>query len=169
MFDTIADMAAKRAEISPDAIAFIDASSGRQWRFAEINNAANAVAAGLGQAGITHGDRLAILCLNRVEFFITLSACQKTGIILCPLNWRQPAPELVETLEPVGARRSFTMRHRLDWRRRWQRPAAFHNWRSRPILRLGSRPEQSNVQGRLMPTSHGICCLPRARPAGRRR
>jgi fatty-acyl-CoA synthase len=104
MFDTIADMAAKRAEISPDAIAFIDASSGRQWRFAEINDAANAVAAGLGQAGITHGDRLAILCLNRVEFFITLFACQKTGVILCPLNWRQPAPELVETLEPVGAK-----------------------------------------------------------------
>lgn len=104
MFDTIPDMAAKRAEISPDAIAFIDAGSGRQWRFAEINDAANAVAAGLAQAGINRGDRLAILCLNRVEFFTTLFACQKTGVILCPLNWRQPAPELVETLEPVGAK-----------------------------------------------------------------
>ena len=104
MFDTIPDMAAKRAEISPDATAFIDAGSGREWRFSEINDAANAVAAGLGQAGLQRGDRLAILCLNRVEFFITLFACQKTGIILCPLNWRQPAPELVETLEPVAAR-----------------------------------------------------------------
>ena len=104
MFETIPDMAAKRAEISPDAIAFVDAASGREWRFSEINNAANAVAAGLGQAGLQRGDRLAILCLNRVEFFITLFACQKTGIILCPLNWRQPAPELIETLEPVGAR-----------------------------------------------------------------
>ncbi|MEM5492834.1 AMP-binding protein [Hoeflea sp. AS16] len=104
MFDLIPDMAAKRAEISPDATAFIDAGSGREWLFSEINTAANAVAAGLGQAGLQRGDRLAILCLNRVEFFITLFACQKTGIILCPLNWRQPAPELVETLEPVGAR-----------------------------------------------------------------
>jgi fatty-acyl-CoA synthase len=104
MFDTIPDMAAKRAEISPDAIAFTDAGSGRQWRFAEINDAANAVAAGLDRAGFAPGDRLAILCLNRVEFFITLFACQKTGVILCPLNWRQPAPELVETLEPVGAK-----------------------------------------------------------------
>jgi len=104
MFDLIPDMAAKRAEISPDATAFIDAGSGREWLFSEINTAANAVGAGLGQAGLQRGDRLAILCLNRVEFFITLFACQKTGIILCPLNWRQPAPELVETLEPVGAR-----------------------------------------------------------------
>ncbi|MEM5470354.1 AMP-binding protein [Hoeflea sp. AS60] len=104
MFNTIADMAAKRAEISPEAIAFIDAGSRCEWRFREINDAANAVAAGLGQAGLRSGDRLAILCLNRVEFFITLFACQKTGIILCPLNWRQPAPELVETLDPVGAK-----------------------------------------------------------------
>ncbi|AKI03342.1 acyl-CoA synthetase (AMP-forming)/AMP-acid ligase II (plasmid) [Hoeflea sp. IMCC20628] len=104
MFDTIPDMAAKRAEISPNSIAFIEAGSGREWRFSEINSAANAVAAGLGQAGLCSGDRLAILCLNRVEFFITLFACQKTGIILCPLNWRQPAAELIETLEPVGAK-----------------------------------------------------------------
>ena len=104
MFDTIPDMAAKRAEISPDATAFTDAGSGRDWRFSQVNDAANAVAAGLARAGLARGDRLAILCLNRVEFFITLFACQKTGIILCPLNWRQPAPELVETLGPVDAR-----------------------------------------------------------------
>ncbi|MCY0097011.1 AMP-binding protein [Hoeflea ulvae] len=104
MFDLIPDMATKRAEISPDATAFIDAGSDREWLFSDINAAANAVADGLGQAGLQRGDRLAILCLNRVEFFITLFACQKTGIILCPLNWRQMAPELVETLEPVGAK-----------------------------------------------------------------
>jgi fatty-acyl-CoA synthase len=104
LFDTIPDMAAKRADILPEAIAFVDIGGSREWRFREINNAANAVAAGLIKSGLSHGDRLAILCLNRVEFFITLFACQKTGIILCPLNWRQPAPELTETLEPVGAR-----------------------------------------------------------------
>ena len=104
MFDAVPDMAAKRAEISPDAVAFIGAGSGRHWRFDEIDRAANGVAAGLTKAGLGEGDRLAMLCLNRVEFFVTLFACQKTGIILCPLNWRQPAPELVETLEPVGAR-----------------------------------------------------------------
>ncbi|MCV2882531.1 class I adenylate-forming enzyme family protein [Actibacterium sp. XHP0104] len=104
MFDMIPDMAAKRAEISPDALAFRDDNSGRDWSFAQVNDAADAVAHGLTQAGLAAGDRLAILCLNRAEFFITLFACQKTGIILCPLNWRQPAPELIETLGPVGAR-----------------------------------------------------------------
>jgi len=103
MFSTIPDMAAKRAEISPNAPAFIELESGRHWSFGQISNAANAVAAGLRGAGLSHGDRIAILCLNRVEFFIMLFACQKTGIILCPLNWRQPALELMEVLAPVEA------------------------------------------------------------------
>ena len=102
MFDLVPDMAAKRAEIKPGALAFHDTTTGRDWSFAQINDAANAVAAGLGGQGLKEGDRVAIICQNRTEFFIALFACQKTGIILCPLNWRQPAPELVETLDQVG-------------------------------------------------------------------
>ena len=77
-------------------------TTGRNWSFGQINEAANAVAEGLLGRGLLEGDRVAILCQNRAEFFITLFACQKTGLILCPLNWRQPAPELVEPLEQVG-------------------------------------------------------------------
>lgn len=102
MADLLPDMARKRAEISPDAVAFTEA--GRDWSFAEVNRAADAIAAGLEAEGYAEGDRLAILCQNRVAFFLVLFACQKTGVILCPLNWRQPAPELVDTLAPVGAK-----------------------------------------------------------------
>ncbi|MBY6068523.1 AMP-binding protein [Leisingera aquaemixtae] len=102
MFDLIPDMAAKRAEVAPDALAFHDTLTGRDWSFAQVNDGANAVAAGFRERNLSEGDRVAILCQNRAEFFIALFACQKTGIILCPLNWRQPAPELVETLDQVG-------------------------------------------------------------------
>lgn len=102
MLDLIPDMARKRAEISPEAVAFSEA--GRIWTFAEVNRAADAIAEALEAQGYAEGDRLAILSQNRVEFFLALFACQKTGVILCPLNWRQPAPELVETLSPVGAK-----------------------------------------------------------------
>ena len=104
MFDHVADMARKRADISPEAIAFREGPDGPVWRFDQVDLAANAIAAGLLEQGFTAGDRLAILCLNSIEFFLTLFACQKTGIILCPLNWRQPAPELIDTMAPVGAR-----------------------------------------------------------------
>lgn len=104
MFDHVADMARKRAEISPNAVAFRDGPDGSVWTSSEVDRAADAIAAALLDWGFVAGDRLAILCLNRVEFFLTLFACQKTGIILCPLNWRQPAPELIETMTPIGAR-----------------------------------------------------------------
>ncbi|MES0864305.1 AMP-binding protein [Ruegeria sp. SCPT10] len=102
MFDVIPDMAAKRAELSPADVAFHDTATGRNWSFAAINAAADAVAAGFRARGLVEGDRVAILCHNRTEFFITLFACQKTGAILCPLNWRQPVAELVDTVEQVG-------------------------------------------------------------------
>ncbi|AKO95506.1 Acyl-CoA synthetase (AMP-forming)/AMP-acid ligase II [Marinovum algicola DG 898] len=102
--NALPDMAHKRAEITPEAPGFTDAASGRVWGFADINRAADAVAAALLHHGMNEGDRLALLCLNRVEFFVLLFACQKTGIILCPLNWRQPVPELLETLAPVRPR-----------------------------------------------------------------
>ena len=102
MFDQIPDMAAKRAELTPDKLAFTDTATGKDWSFQDINDAADAAAAGLRARGLTEGDRVAILCQNRAEFFVALLACQKTGIILCPLNWRQPALELVETIKQVG-------------------------------------------------------------------
>jgi len=103
MFDSVPDMAAKRAELTPDKVAFVDAESGHEWSFAAIDRAVGQVAAGLARLGVAPGERLAVLTLNRVEFFITLFACQRTGIIMAPLNWRQLVPELAEVLDSVGA------------------------------------------------------------------
>lgn len=104
MFEQLPDMAAKCAELTPDAIAFVEAETGRNWSFAEINAAADRLGAGFQGLGISRGDRLAILTWNRVEFFIALFACQKTGIILAPLNWRQPVAELLPVVDSVGAK-----------------------------------------------------------------
>lgn len=102
MPDIFPDMAAKRAEITPRAEAFREHASGRAWTFAEVDRAASAIGAGLLRRGLREGDRLAVLTLNRVEFFLLLFACQKTGAILCPANWRQPAAELAEVLATVA-------------------------------------------------------------------
>jgi len=100
----LTDMAAKRAEIASDDIAFRDHESGRSLRFGQVNDAANRLAHDLVSRGLTQGDRLAILCLNCPEFFIYLFAAQKAGLILVPLNWRQPFAELQPILEASGAK-----------------------------------------------------------------
>ena len=95
------DMAARRAELTPDALAFTDHASGRLWRFGEVDAAAGALAGGLLALGLEPGARVAVLCHNRAEFFIALFACLKAGLILAPLNWRQPEAELRPVMESV--------------------------------------------------------------------
>jgi len=97
------DIAAKRAELTPERIAFIDEETGATSTYAEINDRAAQFAGTLARRGLRTGDRIAILCFNHVAFFEILLGCAKAGVILVPLNWRQPAAELLPVLEDSGA------------------------------------------------------------------
>ncbi|MFA5538874.1 MAG: AMP-binding protein [Gemmobacter sp.] len=96
------DPAARRAELSPASPAFTDHGTGRVWTFAEVDAESARLGAGLRAMGLAPGDRVAILCLNRAEFFAALFACLKAGLILAPLNWRQPLAELAPVAASVG-------------------------------------------------------------------
>lgn len=100
----ITDMAARRAELRPDKPAFIDDETGAVLSFAAVDDRANRLARGLRTRKLMPGDRVAVLCLNRPDFFVLLFACQKAELILVPLNWRQPAAELAPILARSGAR-----------------------------------------------------------------
>lgn len=101
--ELLTDMAAKRAELTPDAIAFVDHETGRSFSFFEINERATRLGNLLLERGLKKGDRVAVLCLNHPDFFVLLFAAQKTGVLLVPLNWRQPAGELAPVLTASGA------------------------------------------------------------------
>ncbi|WP_374633795.1 AMP-binding protein [Ferrovibrio sp.] len=103
----VPDIAAKRAELTPQRIAFVDESTGIETSYGQLNDNAARCASALAAAGIEAGDRVAILCLNCVAFFEILMACGKLGAVLVPLNWRQPVPELLPILEDSGAKLLF--------------------------------------------------------------
>jgi fatty-acyl-CoA synthase len=103
----LTDMAAKRAELTPDAVAFVDHESARSFTFCEINNRASRLGNLLLERGLAKGDRVAVLCLNHPDFFVLLFAAQKTGILLVPLNWRQPIQELLPVLAASEAKLIF--------------------------------------------------------------
>ncbi len=92
-FDLI-DVTAKRAALTPNVVAFEDAITGRTLTYAALEDRCARAAEALAQLGIVRGDRVAILCRNRIEFFEIMFACAKLGAILVPLNWRAPAAEL---------------------------------------------------------------------------
>ncbi len=95
----ITDLTAKRAQLTPDRIAFHTVESDETVTYAQLHKRAGQAARLLEDRGIKHGDRIVILCRNRVEFFEIMFACAKLGAILVPLNWRMPAGELAGLIE----------------------------------------------------------------------
>ena len=102
MFDRIRDISAQRAMLKPDAVAFRDLARGTTLTYLELENNVQMLAGFLRSAGIGKGDRIAVLCRNRVEFFELLFAVGKLGAILVPLNWRMPAGELAPLVDDAA-------------------------------------------------------------------
>ena len=99
----LVDITAKRAALTPERIAFEDAVTGRTLTYAALEERCARAAAVLASRGVSRGDRVAILCRNRIEFFEIMFACAKLGAILAPLNWRSPAAELAPLMADCGA------------------------------------------------------------------
>ena len=57
---------------------------------ARIEQAARALKA---EYGVSRGDRVAILSLNRPDYLVLLYACARLGAMLVPLNWRLAVAE----------------------------------------------------------------------------
>jgi fatty-acyl-CoA synthase len=96
------DLIARRAELTGDKVAIEEPATGRSLTYAGLDRR-SARLAGLFEArGLGEGDRVAILCRNRIAFFEALFACARLGAILVPLNWRMPPAELDPLLAHCG-------------------------------------------------------------------
>lgn len=107
MFELIPDITAQRAQLTPDATAFRDLARGTSLSYAGLEAHVQGVAGVLEANGVAAGDRVAVLCRNRVEFFELLFACAKVGAVLVPFNWRMPAGELRPLLEDAQPKMLF--------------------------------------------------------------
>lgn len=96
--DILTDITARRAALTPDRTAFHVVETGESVTYAALDDRSARAARVLADHGVGPGDRVAILCRNRIEFFEALFACAKLGAILAPLNWRMPARELSDLL-----------------------------------------------------------------------
>ena len=90
----IFDFARRRAEITPDRLAFIEAASGRRFTYRDLDERAERAAGVLLDHGLGPGDRVATLTLNGTAFFEILFAAARIGVIVVPLNWRLAVEEL---------------------------------------------------------------------------
>ncbi len=98
----IGDYIGRRALYSPDVLAVVDAGKTphRSFTYRELNDRANRLANWLRDgAGITKGDRVAILAHNGVEYLDAFFACSKLGAVLVSLNWRLHPQELAQLID----------------------------------------------------------------------
>jgi fatty-acyl-CoA synthase len=102
MFDRIPDITAQRALLKPDAVAFRDLARGTTLTYRQLEHNVQLLSGCLRAGGVGEGDRIAVLCRNRIEFFELLFACGKLGAILVPLNWRMPAGELAPLVDDAA-------------------------------------------------------------------
>lgn len=102
--DAIFDLAAKRADLAPDRIAMEELTTGRVVTYLAFNDRAARLAQVLEEEGVDAGDRVAVLCRNRIAFFEILFACAKLGAILAPLSWRAPVAELAQQVADCAPR-----------------------------------------------------------------
>ncbi len=92
------DWLAKRSLYDPDKIAVVEASTGRQLTYRELDESANRVTHFLEAQGVNAGDRIALLATNCVEVLAIFFGAMKLGAIFVPLNYRLAPPELVPIL-----------------------------------------------------------------------
>lgn len=76
----------------------------RSLSYAELDRRTNRLARALAAYGVAHGDRIAILSENRLEYIELEIAAAKMGAILACQNWRQSDEELLHCLRLVSPR-----------------------------------------------------------------
>ncbi|HVV77629.1 MAG TPA: AMP-binding protein [Mycobacteriales bacterium] len=85
------------AVIAPDAVA----------TFEDLNHRANQIVRMLRGAGVEHGDSVALLCPNRLEFLEVVQAVNRSGLRLTPINWHVTADEAAYVIADCGAKALF--------------------------------------------------------------
>jgi fatty-acyl-CoA synthase len=83
----LSDLIARNAAFTPDKPALVFEGKTLTYRafYERIERAAHGLHASFG---VSRGDRVAILSLNRPDYLVLLYACARLGAMLVPLNWR---------------------------------------------------------------------------------
>src|SRR6202051_1380801 len=99
----LSDLIERNAAFTPDKPATV--FEGETLSYAalgvRIERAARALKA---EYGVSRGDRVAILSLNRPDYLVLLYACARLGAMLVPLNWRLAVAEQLFILSDASVK-----------------------------------------------------------------
>ncbi|WP_339833249.1 AMP-binding protein [uncultured Parvibaculum sp.] len=102
--ETIGQALSAAAARWPEREALVSVHQNIRWTYKELNDKAEALAAGLLALGLARGDRVGIWAPNCAEWTLTQFATAKAGIILVNINPAYRLSELEYTLNKVGVK-----------------------------------------------------------------
>src|ERR1039458_3613819 len=97
---------ARSGSVYRDYVAVVDAAVGEERRvsYAELQSRVHRLASALARDGINPGDRVAVLCRNRLAALECHFGVPLAGAVLVMLNTRLQAAEIATILNHSGAR-----------------------------------------------------------------
>ena len=99
------DLLGERARLTPAATALVEVATARRFTYADLERRASRCGAALVKGlQLRPGDRVGLLCGNRVEFLDVFFAAGKTGVVAVPLNTHLAVPELAAIVRDSGMR-----------------------------------------------------------------
>jgi fatty-acyl-CoA synthase len=104
----VGDWSARRATLSPERVGLVDATTGTEYTYSELDRRANRCARLLAEHGVTledgseAGGRVAVVSRNRPALVDLFFATGKTGGVFAPLSHRLAPPEIAELLDDVA-------------------------------------------------------------------
>src|SRR4051812_35585640 len=79
-------------------------TGGVTWSYVDARDAAARFAGTLRSAGVRPGDRVALICSNRIEFLQVVLGCAWLGAVAVPINVASRGPQLQHILSNCGAK-----------------------------------------------------------------
>ncbi len=104
MIANVADLLSRARASRPDGVAVVGAEDGHSLTWAELDDLASRLAAGLERLGLVAGNRVVIATGNRVEFVATYFGVLRARLVAVPVNPRSATGEFVRVVADSGAR-----------------------------------------------------------------
>jgi len=96
---TFYDLINRNAACYGSSDAWFEVDTDQMISFQEVKKLTDRLACGLQNAGVKHGDRLAVLGKNSLEYFLLYGAAAALGAIVLPVNWRLSEDEVSYILD----------------------------------------------------------------------
>lgn len=90
----VLDWTAKWADYTPEKIAITSYDANKSYTYSDLHRYANRLIHKFTELNLEEGDRIAVLAEHSLAYIVLFVACQRMGLVIVPLNYRQPIRQI---------------------------------------------------------------------------